>query len=162
MKHIYEKIDSIFDDVFNVHDYQDASELAHLVKQGDTDAIMQMAQEMATKVPNNAVLIPMPSSSGRATVTLQLANEIAVITGSIVADVLVGNARESLYSLKKQNKSLSNDDMGIKLMGEVPNGVPVIVDNVYATGTTANAALEVIPDAHILVHSRDDVAQGVT
>lgn len=142
--------------ILSVADYYrtpGAKDLAHRVKNGDPDAIKQMAAEMAVKVPGNAVLIPIPSSTGQATATKALAEEISRIMGAPVADVLSGRTRPKLYDLKEHGKILRPEEFGYKLKADLPPGVPVLVDNVLATGTTANAAEMAIPGAKVLVHS---------
>ena len=67
---------------------------------------MQMAFEMKSLLPENAVIIPMPNSSGIASNTLTLAKCLSTITGRPVADVLRGNARLSQYKAKQTGKIL--------------------------------------------------------
>jgi DNA repair protein RadC/predicted amidophosphoribosyltransferase len=147
------------ENVISVTNYDEkAKKLAHAVKNGDADAIDIMAKEMAVKVPENAVLIPMPSRSGKATNMKDLAEVISKISGAPVADVLTGKKRESLYEAKKKGETISADDLKMQLNGELPKGkIPIIIDNVLATGATFKAAKEAIPNAKIIVHSVDQV-----
>ena len=151
-------------DVISVTNYNEkAKKLAHAVKDGDADAIDAMAKEMAAKVPENAVLIPMPSRSGKATNMKDLAEAISKISGAPVADVLTGKKRKSLYEAKKKGETISADDLKMQLTGELPKGkIPIIIDNVLATGATFKAAKEAIPNAKIIVHSVDQIKAGVS
>ena len=147
-------------DVISVTDYNErARELAQAVKRGDIGAINTMAKEMAVKVPSNAVLVPMPSKTGKATNMKILAEAISKISMAPVADVLTGKNRKSLYEAKKKGESISADDLKMELSGKLPKGkIPIIIDNVLATGTTFRAAKDVIPNAKIIVHSVDQLA----
>jgi len=133
-----------------------ARELAHKVKVGDPAAIKKMAQDMAKRLPDGATLVPVPSRSGTATVTRQLADEISNITGSPVADVIKGDARGSWYDAKKGGAGVA-PDFKFKLSGEPPKN-PVLIDTVKDTGATLDQARKVIPNARELVHS--SVAQS--
>ena len=130
-----------------------ARELAHGVKAGSERAIMQMGQEMAALLGPSDVLVPVPSRTGRATVTLAMANEIARLSGAVVADVLRGAERNaSLYDLKKGGDDVSTVDFGYRVEGESPNS-PVLIDTVLDTGATVRAALSLMPNARVVVHS---------
>jgi predicted amidophosphoribosyltransferase len=133
-----------------------ARQLAHAVKSGDETAIVRAAEEMALLVPPGAVLVPVPGRTGKATVARRLAEVIAARTGAPVADVLQGAERESLYDLKRRGVTPSPTSLGIRRVGELPPGTPVLVDNVVATGTTAAAAATALaapPGGKVLVHS---------
>jgi predicted RNA methylase len=127
------------------------------IKQGKDSAIKTAAAEMARLIPPNATLVPIPSSGGKATHTLKLAQEIAKLTGSKVADVLQGEARQSLYELKKAGGDPGGVNFGYRLNGAEPTN-PVLIDGVFDTGTTMRAALQVLPNAEMAVYAQ---AQGV-
>jgi hypothetical protein len=130
-----------------------ARELAHGVKAGNERAIMQMAQEMAALLGPSDVLVPIPSRTGRATVTLAMAKEIARRSGAVVADVLRGAERTaSLYDLKRRGVDVSTVDFGYRVEGESPNN-PVLIDTVLDTGATVRAAHRLMPNARVVVHS---------
>jgi predicted amidophosphoribosyltransferase len=133
-----------------------ARQLAHAIKRGDEAAITSAAEAMALLVPPGAVLVPIPGRTGKATVARRLAEVIAERTGAVVADVLEGAERESLYDLKRRGVTPTLKSLGMRRIGELPPGTPVLVDNVVATGTTAAAAaaaLAVRTGGKVLVHS---------
>jgi|GEM_PF-1960012 len=142
-------------DVIYIKDYKDGAALAHGVKNGDPKAIKQMAEEMASRIPKDATIIPMAGRNGIAGNMLLVANEISKINGNKVADIITGEKRESLYDLKKQGRDISQMNLGLKLKGKVPKGEIYVIDNVVATGKTATEIKKLLPDSKILVHSLD-------
>lgn len=121
-------------------------DLARKVKRGDKAAIDEVAKLMVPIIPKDAVLIPAPSHTGRATYMLDVANAIAKITGCDVADVLRGTKRAMQYEQKKQTgKAITSAEMGVTVDGELPAGkVAVVLDNVVATGNTAEACVQAL------------------
>lgn len=118
---------------------------AHAMKNGERWAIFKAATEIAKYIPTNAVLIPIPSHTGRATYTLELAQRIARTTDAQVLDALKCEPREMLYKLKKQGKKPTPRQMGFYLVHSIPENKRVIIlDNVVATGTTAAAAVQAV------------------
>ena len=118
---------------------------AHAMKEGERWAICKAAREMVKYIPSNAVLIPMPSHTGRATYTKELCRMIARETAAQVCDCLQGTPRETLYSLKQQGRRPTPKKLGFYLAEPLPTDKRVIiVDNVVATGTTAAAAVRAI------------------
>ncbi len=127
-------------------------ELAHGIKTGEKNAIAESARILADYVHDNAVLVPMPSHTGKATTMKSLAEAIAKIRPDVeVVDALKSDPHESNYTHKQRLHkpvAVTMHPTGAK----IPEGRPVmVVDNVLASGTTARAALAVIPDADILV-----------
>ncbi|MBR5377951.1 MAG: hypothetical protein IK135_02415 [Bacteroidales bacterium] len=121
------------------------SETAHAMKEGANWAIIRAAREMVKYIPTNAVLVPMPSHTGRATYTKDLCRLIARETAAEVCDYLRGKERETLYNLKKQGRHILPAKLGFYLSQPLPAGKRVIIiDNVVATGTTAAAAVRAI------------------
>ena len=121
------------------------SETAQAMKEGERWAIGKAAAEMVQYIPTNAVLIPMPSHTGRATYTLELCKRIARETAAEVCDCLKGTPRETLYNLKKQGRHILPAKLGFYLSQPLPtNKRIIIIDNVVATGTTAAAAVRAI------------------
>ena len=115
-------------------------ETAHAMKEGANWAIHRAAAEMVQYIPTNAVLVPMPSHTGKATYTLELCKRIARETAAEVCDYLKGTPRETLYNLKKQGRHILPAKLGFYLSQPLPaNKRIIIIDNVVATGTTAAA-----------------------
>lgn len=115
---------------------------------------------MSRIIPRNAVLVPTPSHNGNATTTLLLANEIARITGRPVADVLKGKVRDRQYDAKKKGSTLTAGDMGIAMKGTLPKGVvPIVIDNVIATGNTAKACLDALGKGMVVALADDDTSK---
>ena len=121
------------------------TETAHAMKEGANWAIIRAAREMVQYIPTKAVLVPMPSHTGRATYTKDLCRLIARDTAAEVCDYLRGKERETLYNLKKQGRHILPAKLGFYLSQPLPAGKRVIIiDNVVATGTTAAAAVRAI------------------
>ena len=77
------------------------------VKKSDTTAIAIAALLLSQNLTPNAVLIPVPQSSGKADYTLELANTIRIIPQDCeVIDILSGTPRKKLYDIKKTKTSL--------------------------------------------------------
>ena len=139
----------------------EAKQIAHGIKEGDISSIDLAAIEMVKLVKDGDILIPIPSRTGKATTSLALANRIAELAGKgKVADVLTGKERESLYNIKKEGKELPKaSELEFVLKNQdVLNGNNrvVFVDNVMGTGTTLEAAVELIPNATALVYAKDN------
>ena len=127
--------------------------LAHGIKEGDEDAIVESAGRMVALVPNNAVLVPIPGHLGRARTTMRLAQAIAALKpGVSVVDALEAEPHESNYDQKKRlHKPPKDVNMWRRAGVEIPEGRPVyFVDNVVASGSTYYAAQKAIPGADII------------
>lgn len=121
------------------------TETAHAMKEGANWAIIRAAREMVQYIPTNAVLIPMPSHTGRATYTKELCRLIARETAAEVRDILRGSERETLYNLKKQGRHIMPKKLGFYVTEPAPTDKRIlIIDNVVATGTTAAAAVQAV------------------
>ena len=81
-----------------------------------------------------------------------LARMIGWITGRPVVNALAGVERESRQEDKKKPKSqqMKAEDLGFRKVAEIPEGtVPYIVDNVIASGLTAEAAHKAMGDGAV-------------
>lgn len=122
-----------------------AQKLAHGVKSRDPEVIAEVADLMAPLIPKDAVLVPAPSHSGKATDMLDVAQAISERTGAPIADVLRSSERGSQYEAKKGGRAIASKDMGITMEGELPDGkLPVVIDNVVDTGNTAEACVQAL------------------
>ncbi len=131
--------------------YDEVRALAHGIKEGDTAAIKESARRMAGIInampgKEKVILIPMPSHEGHAIYTKALADETARLTGSRTADVLHATPHPSLYDIKKSRgierlpSPLLRLDESAAAKQTLQDRIPVIIDNVLDTGTTAVAA----------------------
>lgn len=118
------------------------------VKKNDTTAIAIAALMLSQILTPNAVLIPVPQSSGKADYTLELANTIRIIRQDCeVVDILTGIPRKRLYDLKKSKNSLKGLRTGLKVKENADckkilqsNTNIFLLDNVVNTGFTFNRA----------------------
>lgn len=137
--------------ILTLGDYSLLREQCHLLKDGCGEQFGNIAQQLTDNLlfPANSVFVPMPSSSGHATYTASLCRLMSALSGIPTMDVLKAEKREQLYLMKKIGLPLpSPGEMGMRLAAPLPPGaVPVIVDNVIATGTTMEEALSVLPMA---------------
>ena len=128
------------------YDTERHRQVANLIKQNNREALMIAAGEMAELVPDNAVLIPMPNHYGvvdENTDTMQLARMISELTGRPVMNALAGVERESRLKVKQEKRGgdVTAEDLGFRQTMEIPEGtIPYFIDNLVATGTTAQAA----------------------
>lgn len=132
--------------------------VAHGLKKNRQDAIITAAYKMVDCLPENCVLVPVPSHLGYATYTLRLANLMSSISGASVADVLRGNARAANYDVKRQGKHLTLFDLGYHLEDALPDGkFPVLIDNVIDSGLNAIAAANAVGSCAVLSYAMTGV-----
>lgn len=125
--------------------------LARGVKSRDPKVISEVADLMAPLVPKDAVLVPAPSHSGKATDMLDLTKAIAERAGVPMADVLSGTERESQKEAKRKGQAIASAEMGIEQTGELPAGrIPIVIDNVVNTGNTAEACVKALGRGMVL------------
>lgn len=136
----------------------DAQKIAHLLKDNNPKAIEMVAARLSNMISPFAVIVPIPNRCGYARETLELAKVLSKYSGVPIADVLKGNERSSLYDMKKQGKTLSEQELGFRQTEALPfYRTPILLDNVTATGTTAKAAYHALGNrGEILTYAIDD------
>lgn len=126
--------------------------IAHGVKDGDADCIELAAKVFDIMLPNECVVIPMPSHEGTA-IEMRLVAE-RVCSKSLkrdLADILVCKPHESNYIQKKSGFIPAQIFMR-SIIGEIDTDLPIfIIDNCIGSGVTAASALEAIPFARVCV-----------
>lgn len=142
--------------IFVKNYYKDfgARELAHRVKSKDQKALQLMAEDISAILPPNVIIVPVPSRNGHATDTLDIAQIIVSLNGGKVLDILKGKERESLYSLKKDNKKIDKDFFGFYLVGDEPDSVYYVLDTVVDTGRTLNEISKLLSSPLFVCHSK--------
>lgn len=114
------------------------------VKKSDSTAIAVAALLLSQILTPDAILIPIPQSSGRADYTLELANTIRIIRQDCtVIDILSGSPRKKLYDIKKSRTSLKGVRTRLKVKDDIDcreslqdNPNVFFLDNVLNTGFT--------------------------
>ena len=125
------------------------ADIARLIKSGNKEIVQAVAEDMALRVPENAVLVPMPPHSGKVTEstdTMILARAISEITGKPVINALESDEHISRNQAKKQGiRGVDAKSLGIRQIAEIPaNAMPVYIDNVVGGGVTAKAAHDAV------------------
>ena len=132
--------------------------IAHGLKRSLPDAITTAAFQMSPCLPENCVMVPMPSHTGAATYTLQLANLMSEISGAKVLDCLKGTPRLTNYAAKRSGHSLRLTDFGFYLSDDLPEDkVVCLIDNCIDRGATAFAAANVIGRCVVLSYAMTGV-----
>lgn len=124
-------------------------ELCHKAKYGDPEALLKIAEVLASNVGSNDTITPVPNRKGESGVMAIVCGHISRLTGCTVWDGLQGVVRPSQYEAKKKGAPLTIADLGLSLKGPPPPSTDrhLIVDIIQDTGTTLNAALTLLPKA---------------
>jgi predicted amidophosphoribosyltransferase len=139
--------------------YDDSNrEIAHGIKAGDPVSIKVAAGQIASKLkgyaPSKTVIVPLPSHTGRANVTKDLAQAVANVHGSTVRDVLemkpMGSSR---YAQKQADMIPQPIQMFQREVRPSQDTHIILLDNTIDTGATAFAAISQLPDAILASHS---------
>lgn len=137
--------------VLAVSKYYKTQNLAHAVKTGDEQAI-QKAGELMSKLVHQqgCIFVPVPSHTGKATYTLEIAKIIARNTHGYVSNILGGKKRETLYQQKLKGINASSVDLGMSISNldyppeMIANRDIYLVDNVVSTGETYKQAIQAL------------------
>jgi hypothetical protein len=142
-------------EVFSFSDYISVRYLAHGVKDGNSRSICRAAEMMSNLVSvvadEKSVIIPMPGRNGVATYTKALAEKISEITMVRCLDCLRSKPHISQYvrKIKYGVEGMSLLDFSVE---DIPDDVvPILIDNVLDTGTTAMSAVRALNRPAILV-----------
>ena len=119
--------------------------VAYDLKVADPAAVRVAAAAMAPTALALAalspVLVPVPDSRGSTAANLALAEAVGRLAGLRVVDALARAPSESQYERRKAGlAALTADAMDVRWVGPRPTGLVVLVDNVVASGATAEAA----------------------
>lgn len=127
--------------IYAHQDYNKIRWLCYKVK--NEQNIDRAAYILSKIIPHNVDIIPMPSHLGFATWTLKLCKEIINLRDDLnIFDCLYEIPNNGVCESKKYNKKI-NPQIVIKYGYAVPSNC-VLIDNVYDTGCTYNAACEAI------------------
>lgn len=121
------------------------------VQSGDSECIKKSAKLFDLMLPDECVIIPMPGHAGFALQMADICSELHKLNKHRSwRDCLYSNAHVPNY-LQKKNGIPKPISMGIRSGYDYIKGdcQKFIIDNVIASGVTASAALEAIPDAMV-------------
>lgn len=121
------------------------------VQVGDSECIKKSAKLFDLMLPDECVVIPMPSHQGFATRMADVCHELYKLNRHRSwFDCLYSNAHEPNY-LQKKNGTPDPISMGLRASYYDIEDYEhrFIIDNVIASGVTASAALEAIPSAMV-------------
>ena len=162
--------------------------IAQNIKQNYGDAVAKAVEDMAPYVPDNAILIPMPPSTGMVnddTDTMILSKALAEATGAPVINALTSNERQSRYKAKQAGQhGPTAEEMGfrkkdsmdmqvyragqwynlpdVNLNNALKGKIPVYVDNVVGSGETAKAATQVLGGGITLAYAKSTRGTPIT
>lgn len=128
--------------IISAFEYSQIRWLCHNVKK--KASLDEAAEILAEMIPDESVIIPMPGHTGPAIWSLDLAEKICRIKNTKVLDCLYEMPNIGSHEAKKNGIEIRPKI--IRKIGyeyEIPNNA-VLIDNVYDTGFTYNAACEAI------------------
>lgn len=130
--------------------------VAHAVKDGDAEACAFAAKYYAAALPENAVVVPMPSHRGRAAAMLAVADYIRNEREDVtVCDCLESEPHESSYRQKRDGWTPRPFRMTARTLPSENRPVWVI-DNCAASCVTAAMASVALPHAKIMVLAKSN------
>lgn len=128
--------------------------IARRLKRQEDAAIQKAASELSKFIPENCVLVPMPSHTGVPVAMKTLCKEIAKRTHSTVIYAIQGAHRETLYAVKKRGQTLSEQELAFVQVKPLPlNKDVIVIDNVVDSGRTALAACHAIQNSIVLAYA---------
>lgn len=152
------------DKILCLNDYYGSKgvrELAHRAKNNDRESCLKIAKEISERMhfPRNSILVPIPSSSGKATKNLIICEEIAKIIKISVSNCIEGNERNRFYDLKKKSAFIPDDFLGLRKTTEPDPGTIFLFDIVVDTGKTMLEAKKLFENRKVfcLAHSMVDL-----
>ena len=134
----------------SVAPYPKIRQLAHGLKDGKQESILQAADMMASNIKEMAagkqcVLVPVPNHHGRAEYTKTLAEELTQRTGIPTWDIVTVRPHMPLHYAKQNDLKPEGIYLKLNLSKQVPQQyTPIIVDNVLDTGYTAGSVAKAI------------------
>jgi len=143
--------------VYSYSDYLPMRALAHRVKDGDKEGIEKAAKILSGLVlaipeHDKGILVPMPGRKGSAGYTKELADMISSQTGLEVMDLLKVKPHKPLYDKKAKRGIDGLKPFKFTMSDAFPKDkMPILVDNVLDTGTTAMSAFRALGDKTSLV-----------
>jgi len=129
--------------IITMGEYRTYRKMCRKVKEGDVESIEKAARALSTMIPEGSTLIPIPGRFGYAAYTLMLTIRIAQKGGFKVENCLRGEVRDGLCEMKKAGKRPKEPVFRKKYRHEI-RGNFVLIDNVYDTGMTAEAAMKAL------------------
>ena len=131
-------------------------DVAYSIKNGSSAMIKEAARDMAKFVDPKNILVPIPSSKGSLDANFALANEISRLTGAVVVDALgIKTPRESNRELSLAGKErLPPKKLGFNLRGSIRADRVLFIDNVSASGSTIQAACNLLNGGNGLVYAK--------
>lgn len=119
--------------------YDKCKDLCKKVKTGDTKAMDIAAERLSLIIPKDSILVPVPGHLGVANYTLLIAWRMAREYGFRIENCLYGDVRDSLCDMKKDGRK-TEPPVFYRRYFPRSKGNYVLVDNVYHTGMTYEAA----------------------
>ena len=136
-------------------------ENAYGVKEMDPIVLDSVAKEMATLIPEearkSAILVPIPGHTGETAANVALAERIAAITGSRVADVLKRQAGQSQRDARVAGRrTMKPVEFGMVSTETFDGDDVFFVDNVISSGATIRAARDAVGGGKGLVYAKSN------
>lgn len=133
--------------------------VAHGVKDGDEQCIERAAKLFDIMLPNECIVVPMPSHMGRATTLASVCIRTIGNSDRSYMDILRCAEHESSYSVKRDGFEPEDYEMWLDIVDGRTLDAPVFVlDNVVCSGATATAAIRAFRsrgiDARVLALTR--------